>query len=309
MLTVQILVKNNAATIEKTLTSLSGVGRIVVGDLGSTDGTPQICSKYGAEVVKIKWEGDFSKARNSLVEPGMNFYVEPWEVLAGGRERLEAAEKTTRIYTIHRGIVSKEIRLWKDIRFVNPVYETLVDERAECDPGVILISGSEPDNREERASICKEWLAKKPTSPDPYYYMACSHLAGREYKEFFSLTEQYMAMDPKAGISGILLRYNMAQVQLHTGELDSAARNALSCLSVCPVFAEFWCLLGDVLYKCQRYNKARRMYENAMIIGKRRLSKDVLPVEISKYKEYPLKMIENIKQLTEGINLLGQKAS
>jgi glycosyltransferase involved in cell wall biosynthesis len=309
MLTVQILVKNNAATIEKTLASLSGVGRIVVGDLGSTDETPQICAKYGAEVIRIRWEGDYSKARNSLIEPGVNFYIEPWEVLASGRERLEAADDTTRIYTIYGGIVSKEIRIWKDIKFVNPVYETLVDEKAECDPGIVLLSGSQPDSRKEKTSICKEWLARKPTSPDPYYYMACSHLAGREYKEFFSLAEQYMVMDPRAGISGILLRYNMAQVQLHMGELDSAARNILSCLSVCPVFAEFWCLLGDVLYKCQRYDKARRMYENAMIIGKRRLSKDAFPVEISKYKEYPTKMIKNIKKLMDGANLLGQKAS
>jgi glycosyltransferase involved in cell wall biosynthesis len=309
MLTVQILVKNNAATIEKTLTSLSGVGRIVVGDLGSTDGTPQICAKYGAEVVKTRWDGDYSKARNGLIGSGMNFYVEPWEVLASGRERLEAADKTTRVYAIQGGIVSKEIRIWKDIKFVNPVYETLVDDRAECDPSVILISVGQPDSRKEKASICKEWMAKKPTSPDPYYYMACSHLANREYKEFFSLAEQYLVMDPKAGISGILLRYNMAQVQLHTGELESAARNALSCLSVCPVFAEFWCLLGDVLYKCQRYDKARRMYENAMIIGKRRLSKDAFPVEISKYKEYPVKMIENIRKLMDGANLLGQKVS
>jgi hypothetical protein len=46
-----------------------------------------------------------------------------------------------------------------------------------------------------------------------------------------------------------------------------------------------------------------------MIIGKRRLSKDAFPVEISKYKEYPVKMIENIRKLMDGANLLGQKVS
>jgi tetratricopeptide (TPR) repeat protein len=286
---------------------LAGIGRIVVGNLGSTDGTDRICAEYGAEVIPVRFDGDYAKVRNNLAAEGMNLYLDPWEVLASGAEKIKNYERTTRIYVVQGGIVSKEIRIWRDIKFVNPIYETLVDDTADCDPNVVILSGVQPDNRNEKMSICREWISRKPTSPDPYYYMACSCLANRMYKEFFSFADQYLIMDSKAGASGILLRYYMAQVHLHTGNLNEATKNALSCLSVCPTFSEFWCLLGDILYKDQKYEKARRMYENSIIIGKRRLSKDSFPIEISKYKEYPKKMIENIQQLISQSKFIVQK--
>ena len=38
-------------------------------------------------------------------------------------------------------------------------------------------------------------------------------------------------------------------------------------------------------------------YENAIILGKKRASLDEWPVEISKYKEYPERMIDNCKSM------------
>jgi glycosyltransferase involved in cell wall biosynthesis len=182
MLTVQILVKNNKGTIENTLKSLSTLNaKIVVGDIGSTDGTVEICLESGADVKKINWGGDYSKARNSLIQDDMNFYIEPWEVLAKGHEEIALLNQNSRVYVLQNGIASKELRIWKDIQFKNPVYETLVDEESICCPNIIILSENAPDLREEKFSKCEDWIKKRPTSPEPYYYMACSCLAKRKY--------------------------------------------------------------------------------------------------------------------------------
>jgi len=63
------------------------------------------------------------------------------------------------------------------------------------------------------------------------------------------------------------------------------------------MMAEFWCLLADVYYAIKDYDRARIFYENGLILGSRRLKDDGWPMEISKYKEYPLNMIEGCNQI------------
>lgn len=309
MLTIQILTKNNEKTIAKTLDSLGGLdARIVVGDLGSNDSTAKICSERGAEVIKIKWEEDYSKARNSLMSEGINMYLEPWEVLASGHERMSETSGNNRVYVISGNVVSKEIRIWKDLKFRNPVYESIEDETADCTPEVVIASiGPRPDRREENSLINERWIRSNPTSPDPYYYMAMSRLSERRYEDFFMFSRQHLAMSKKFTESTLMLNYYMAQVELHVGDIKSAANNLVGCLSLRPEMSEFWCLLGDILYKSGQYKKARHMYENATIIGKRRRNDDVFPIEIAKYRDYPRKMIKNIYEIEEQTELLGTK--
>lgn len=57
------------------------------------------------------------------------------------------------------------------------------------------------------------------------------------------------------------------------------------------MMAEYWCLLGDVYYQQSSYEKAKHFYENALVMGARRLRTDAWPMEISKYKAYPNKMM------------------
>jgi hypothetical protein len=200
-------------------------------------------------------------------------------------------------YVIQNNIVSKEIRLWRGSSFVNPAYETIVDPNAACVPEIVILSSDAPDGTDEKMEICRKWMDRRPTESEPYYYMACSSLSRRKYEEFFSFASKYLAMERSPGISGTMLCYYMAQVQFRLGMGRDAERNALYCLSIHPTFAEFWCLWGDMFYKQAKYDSARAMYENAMIIGKRRVGTDSYPIEISKYGDHPRKMIENIESM------------
>jgi hypothetical protein len=306
MITIQMLVRDDEKTIGKALESIEPLrGRIVIGNLGSRDKTISICDSFGAEIVDVKWDNDYSGARNGITRDGMNMYLEPWEVLARGHESVLESSGNTNVYVVRNGMVSKEIRIWRDSSFVNPVYETIVDKKAPCRPEVAIVGGVGPDRREEASRIVESWMKRKPTSPEPYYYTALSKLSGRKYSEFYTFAKQYLAMDKEAGSTAVMLHYHMAQIELHTGDLGAAVKNIFKCISLHPEMAEFWCLLGDVMYKAKRYEEARQIYKNALVVGKRRRTDDPYPVDVAKYGDYPEMMIENIKKITEETGLIG----
>lgn len=308
MITTQILVKNNEETIEKTLDSIVDLdSKILIGDLGCTDRTIDICEKYNVEIKKIKLDSDYSKARNQLVQEGINFYIEPWEILVKGHDLIKSNQNSLNVCVFQNNTISKELRIFKDQLFENPVYESVSGDVKEYEPEIIIFAGSAPDLREERIQICKKWLNSKLANPEPYYYMACSYLFNKQYNEFLSFANQYLIINKKNNISSVILNYYMAQIKFYQNSLQDAARHILYCISVEPALAEFWCLLGDMLYKQKKYEKAKCMYENAIIIGKRRKSDDPYPIEIKKYEEYPLRMINNIQELKQNSNLIGQK--
>lgn len=68
-LEVSMIVKDGAPVLGRCLRSVASfVDRIVVGDTGSADGSAEIARGFGAEVIAIPWEQDFSRARNRVLE-------------------------------------------------------------------------------------------------------------------------------------------------------------------------------------------------------------------------------------------------
>lgn len=300
MITVQILTKNNEKTIRKTLESIEGLGPIIIGDLGSSDSTLEICSSFKADIIKLQWKNNYSEARNELVRDGVNFYIEPWEVLIAGKEII-AELNDSRVMVIENKIMTKELRIWKNKKFQNPVFES-IPGKADLENRVALISNGRPDRREENILIAKNWLDKNPTSSEAYYYISCAYLAARRYEEFLKFSGKYLAMDDNSGPAGSMIRYYTGIVEFHLGKINSASSNILCCLAWHPTFAELWCVLGDMYYSKGKYRKSKYMYKNALSMGKKRLKDDEYPVEILKYKEYPEFMIKNIEAMQNNKN-------
>jgi tetratricopeptide (TPR) repeat protein len=66
---LSMIVKDGAATLARCLASVTPfIDRIVIGDTGSVDGTPEVGRRFGAEVFTIPWEEDFARARNRVLE-------------------------------------------------------------------------------------------------------------------------------------------------------------------------------------------------------------------------------------------------
>lgn len=292
MLTIQILTLNNRGTIERCVESVSGLGgRLVVGDMGSEDGTPDVCSKMGCEVRRVKFEGCFSQLRNSMASEGHNLYLEPWEFIASGADRIGALSGNAAFYVVQGGVVSKQVRFWGSGAFRNPVFEHVDGgEEPSVRPDIVVYSSGGPDRRTQTTEACRRWSENNPTASEPYYYLACSLLAEGKLDEFLGCARKYMIMEADGSDSGVLMNYYMARAEASRGMFRESSIRVLSCIAARPTFAEFWCLLGDMLYSKGKYEKARSIYENARVIGRRRRSEDLFPIEVSKYGEYPEEM-------------------
>lgn len=78
MITISLcmIVKNEAETIERCLSSVSGlVDEIILVDTGSTDQTKQLASKFTNNIYDFVWVNDFSKARNFAFQHATMDYI------------------------------------------------------------------------------------------------------------------------------------------------------------------------------------------------------------------------------------------
>lgn len=299
--------KNNEATIDKTLRSLEPLdGEIVIGNMGCKDRTLEICERHGARIVQLGKRQSRAEARNELLGDDWNLWVHPWEVLLRGVDQIREPKKPGVFYiqVFQGSVITKEIRYWQgDLKFENPVFERVSAKDAKELIGPTIYAGDAPDMRRENLELANAWHEREPTANDPYYYQAFAHLSLRNYQSFENAANEYLLRDSSSQ-SAIMLRYYLAQIQFHVrGDVKQASRNILSCISAHPLMAEFWCLLGDILYRQRKYQKAQAFYENAMILGRKRTNTDNWPIEIPKYQQYPEQMLNNIAQMTKQATL------
>jgi len=73
-ISVAIITKDEEQNIRDCLESVKWADEIVVVDNGSTDGTLEICQKYGARVYREEWKG-FGAQKNSAIEKTGNEWV------------------------------------------------------------------------------------------------------------------------------------------------------------------------------------------------------------------------------------------
>jgi tetratricopeptide (TPR) repeat protein len=259
---------------------------------------------HGAEINAVRWEMDYSKARNLLLRDGMNLMIEPWEYLAKGHEEISACEENSNINVIRGMSASKELRIWKGLSFKNPVYETLDGDTDNLLHGVAILSTGGPDRRQEALEICSAWVERRPTSTEPWYYSAFTYLSLGMYEKFMSSAERYLAMSKSFGPAEVQVTYRMSRYLAQKGEMKKAAGCVAKCLARHPTFAEFWCLFGDLFLRQKQYAKARLMYANAMDIGARRSNSDSHPIEIEKYGYYPKKMMDMIDEMDKNTEMI-----
>lgn len=306
MITTHLIVQNNEETIEEALESVLPLnGKILIGDIGSTDKTLEICKKYHVEIVKLSLNNDLGKVRNKLTEYSQtewNFYIEPWEKIIQGHEEIQKVSHLSHCSIIQDYLITKSIRIWsKETKFKYPVYECLNGPSKESD---VFIHAKQIDLSERNLKLIKVWKEKNPLALEPHYYLACILFGQRKWKEFLDVANYFIFQETKQTMASIMTRYYLSLVYFYLEKnYRKSINNLLFCLTKKPLMAEFWCLLGDVYYHLDKYDKAIAFYENAKILGSCRLKTDEWPLEILKYKEYPNEMIENCEKMIQNTNL------
>lgn len=304
-LTIHLMIQNNEETIKQTLESILPLqASIIVADIGCCDKTVNICKSYNLPITKVSAIPDRSKARNDMVkmsQTNWQFYIEPWEMLLSGQDCLTELVKTDNKQSYHCEIlqgdtITKQVRLWDKsvVRFTNPIFETLRDENSACADIILYLEKKNTPSTE----MIENWKKTNPLATEPYYFQACSCLAQKKYKEFLTLAEHYLFNERNQRVSVTMTQYYVGIVHcLVTNNLEVAIRNAIICVAANPLMAEFWCLLGDAYFQAKEFEKSIAFYENAMLLGERRLKGDRWPMHISKYDEYPKEMIESCNKI------------
>lgn len=305
MLTIQILVRNNESTIEKCLKSLPlDEVKLQIGNLGSEDSTLKICKKFTNNIINLIGLEDYSKSRKQLLqisETNWNLIVNPWEVLFSGEEillDLKNSKEHIRTSVVQGDVLFEEIRLINkkiEHKITNPAFE-LIEGLNAFKP--IYFSSSGRQDLDFVLRILEKWNRSNLLSAKPIYYLACTQLSLKNWDNFLNYGKLYTTSEKSSNMSKIMTHYYLAMVYLHIKRNNQEAlKNIIFCITKKPSMAEFWCLLADIFYAANDYEKAKRFYDAALVLGSQRLNHDDWPVEISRYKEYPEKMISACKNL------------
>jgi len=301
-LTINILVKNDDKTIEATIKQAYPLcDKILIGGAGPCADVVKLCKGLKkVEIINVPFEGDFSRAKNYMIKQnkGWVMFLEPYESIVSFPETLDLSDMDIcyRVKKINGDLITKELRIWhtnKKVTFKNPVFEFAYPDEEAKNSEVYLTSNKEYLD-EEKSKILKDWRTKNPTHDEPLYYLSCSNLLEKNWRNFVNTAETYLYRNPKNEMSSLMTRYYLSMVKSYIrAEYDyqGALKYITSCIAEKPLMAEYWCLIGDIFYKNNDLQRAKSFYENAMILGSRRIDDDGLPIEISKYKKYPLKMI------------------
>ena len=301
-LAIAITMRNESNVLEDCIKSCQAFDHdIVAVSMGSSDGSEAIARDYGCKIVTVPFKNDYARSKNLAIEAIDNewlFFLEPNERITRGMDTLQLENDSVRVNIIQEKVITKQIRVIRkgsNARFSNPAFESIKSTPTHSD---IYISQIGRIRQNEREEIVSKWASDKPLSSQPHYYLACMSLANGRIDEFLNRSERYLFLEKTPQMSYYMTKYYMATVLAYEKRAyDRASKLALECLMANPLMAEHWCLLGDIYYSLDKFEKAMHFYENAMILGSRRLRDDEYPFHVAKYKKHPMQMIESCKKM------------
>jgi glycosyltransferase involved in cell wall biosynthesis len=301
MITIQILTKNNDKTIRKALESVLFLKpRIVVIDYGSVDDTLNICEEFKAKIIPVSGMNRNEARILASSDSGWNLWIEPWEILLKKIDMTKMIDSNFGyVRIIQNNILNWEIRLWnKKCNIINPVFETIeTKQKIDFTSGILSSHGGV--NLSEHVDLLEKWISFDPLSKSPYYYKCCLLLSEGKYDDFIEMSKHYLFLDKTNSVSSLMIRYYLSIVFLTQKKMIvPTLQNINMCLCKKPLMAEFWCVLGDVYYHLMNnFYFAKEFYENAIVLGSKRLDKDIFPMDIKKYKKYPELMIDSCNKI------------
>lgn len=299
---VALVTKNNEKTIKSCLESLNDIKNkeIYYTDLGSTDSTEKYLKKFN-RIEKIS--NKIYENKNNLIKninENKIFFINPFEEMINGYDEIEKIiqkDKNFKVLVLNEEIINKSVRIInKNVFFQNEIYEEIYDKNSDvCN---ILLKVNKESNVDIKEEEIISWINKNRTNPKPYYYMACHQIKNKNYIEFKKYSDRYIFLENNKNLPSIIMtKYYQSLIDLHVFKnFKNSINNIIFCIDKMPTMAEFWCVLGDINFKLNKYQKAIYFYENAITLGEKRKSNDEFSIEIKKYKIYPNKMIDLCKK-------------
>ena len=244
-----IIVKNAESSILRALDSLSGlVQQIVVVDTGSTDQTPQICSRFGTELHFRTWTDNFSEARNYALERMRT----DWIIQLDADEKLDTDSLTNinslldnskvgglhiKILNVLDGGIESEhtytriFRRHSSIRYEGAIHEQIADSIRQAgfeiiDSSVVIqhfgYADHSPEKIERNASLLRKELANNPNDAWLIYHLGLTEFAAGNHSEAETLFESIIHSSALSVEQNETVRLRLAQIALANGESETA---------------------------------------------------------------------------------------
>jgi glycosyltransferase involved in cell wall biosynthesis len=268
MLTLSMILKNEAHTIEKTLASAKPhIDRWCILDTGSTDGTQDVVRKALEGIPGELHETpfvDFSTTRNVAMDlipkdtPGWVFYLDADDTLEGGERLVEHIRNVddkpeTAFYievTVPGGSFSSTrlFRTGSPWRFVGPVHEVLVHptgiipSRRVEGVKIVHVDTSPPERAplrwERDVLLLRHELAKDPNSTRSAFYLALTLMWLGRHDDAIAAFDRRIAMEGWAEEVFYSLLSKARCLATHANGWDQAKSVYLQAYSMSPHRAE-----------------------------------------------------------------------
>lgn len=303
--TFVITSRNNEKTLKECIDScVCANSDILIADFSSSDDSLKIAENSGFKTLKMAFYNDYSKLKNELIlecDTEWMFFINANEIFIKNTNTiLDFVEKNhcAKINLMQEKIVTKPIRIInKQCKFTNPVYEYVINDAKQSE---IYLKSHTIQRFDENLNIIKKWMKEKPFSAQTHYYLSCLYLSNNKFQDFIRTSKYYLFLEKNKNTSYYMTKYYLAMTYAYVEKnYQEASKILFEIILEKPLMAEFWCLLGDIYYSLDKYEKSYHFYENAMILGSRRLKEDDLPFHIEKYKKHPQDMMLNCKKIIE----------
>lgn len=296
MWTKLIATRNDAHRLESCLKSLNSFpGPTIVVDAGK-DNTKRVADEFSVSHLPVAWQNDWSSIRNavgSAIE-GWSIWIEPWEEVI---ELPDPPEEPTNLSVtlISGNWVSYPARAFHSnaaLTFSNPTFESA---DAEAHSGIVLIgNGGRPASETEK--IITDWASREPANHQVPYYRAMHRLSCGDVLGFRTAAHEYLFRDSKTSDSGTLIKLYLGLVESKSN--PSVAMGWLAeALADKPWLAEAWFASAEICRAAGHLGRAAALYKAAIEFGKHRPNDERLPVDVSKYREEPEKILKAIAAL------------
>lgn len=290
-----MIVKNEEKNLTRCLESIhKGVDEIIIVDTGSSDETREIAEKYGALIIDIDWDDDFSKARNESLK-----YAEgEWIIYLDADEELPKntvdklkdlsrdKDVTAWLFSIispingsSEGPINKHsnIRMFrnkKNYSFEGCVHEQVKPSILRTDPeAVIKDSGliikhhgyrqDRPGRRKKtlrNIRLLKKELATDPRNSFLNYNLGISYYMLKELKVSCNYYKKSLEnVDHSLGYAPVLYR-NYCVCLIETGEFSRAIKIVNEGLAYYPDYPDLYFLKGEIFWEVGLLNEAENCF-------------------------------------------------
>jgi glycosyltransferase involved in cell wall biosynthesis len=254
-----MIVKNEAVKLPRCLESVRGLaGELIVIDTGSTDGTPEIATRHGAQVIPFDFTtADFAAARNHAINHAMGRWILVLDAdetlypagIAAIQELVARGENAGYFLERHNPTVDYVVRLFPNLpgyRYRGRVHETV--DASILSAGARLIKtgiriehnfSSNPEARRRKnhwyIAILKEEIAADPSDSSRLDFLSAEYHQLEMFEEAAEIAKLIVQARPLDARAHLFLGiYDL----LHKADPVSARADFTRALILRPGYAE-----------------------------------------------------------------------